>query len=169
MRVQAKTLPEVPLEMPAPPPRMVEVRELQEPPPNVSLPEDPGSNVPPRPRTITPVRPDPRPADARTETPEPPRAAEDAPRTPPAPTLQTTPTLQEGEAERRVRAQLAQATGDLNRINVQSLNSDARQQFDTAKRFVAQAEEALRTRNVVFAANLADKAAALAAQLSGGR
>ena len=66
-----------------------------------------------------------------------------------------------------MRAQLAQATGELNRINVQSLNADARQQFDTARRFVTQAEDALRSRNLVFAANLADKAVALAVQLSG--
>ena len=40
-------------------------------------------------------------------------------------------------------------------------------QYDTAKRFAVQAEESLQARNLVFASNLADKAAALAAQLLG--
>ena len=37
----------------------------------------------------------------------------------------------------------------------------------TAKRFIQQADEAMRTKNLVFARNLADKAAVLAAQLGG--
>jgi hypothetical protein len=36
-----------------------------------------------------------------------------------------------------------------------------------AKRLINQAEEAVRAKNLVFASNLADKAAALAAELSG--
>ena len=47
------------------------------------------------------------------------------------------------------------------------LNADAQTQYDTAKRFIRQAEDALRAKNLVFAKNLADKAAALAAQLAG--
>jgi hypothetical protein len=60
---------------------------------------------------------------------------------------------------------LTQASGGLNRINYQALNSDARTQYDTAKRFVAQAEEALRAKNLVFANNLAEKAVQLSVQL----
>ena len=163
LRGQAKTLPEVPLEVPAPPPRSVEVREPEE-PPIVSLPEEPVRSTPTLPRRPTPPRADSRP-EARPEVPEP-RPADDAARTPP-PTLQTTPAQQAGEAEQRIRLLLTQANADLNRIDMQALNADARQQFDTARRFVAQAEEALRTRNLVFATNLADKAAALAGQLAG--
>jgi hypothetical protein len=82
-------------------------------------------------------------------------------------TLQTTPISAEAEMERAVRGLLTRATGDLNRIDRRALNADARTQYDTAKRFVAQAEEALKSRNLVFATNLADKAATLAAQLAG--
>jgi hypothetical protein len=85
----------------------------------------------------------------------------------PAPTLQTTPAQREVEVERRIRTVIGQASMDLGRVDARSLNADARTQFDTARRFVAQAEEALRARNLVFASNLADKAATLAAQLSG--
>jgi hypothetical protein len=154
--------------MPEPPPRVVEVREPDMPPP-VSLPEEPVRNTPPRARQ-TPA--------AATDTPkvaEPPkiegpveiaRPADDAAK-PPATTLQTTPAQQEGEVERRIRTLLSTAMNVLNRINYQALNPDARTQYDTAKRFVIQAEEALHAKNLVFANNLADKAAALASQLGG--
>jgi hypothetical protein len=165
-RAQAKTMPDVPLEMPAPPERVVEVND-PETPPIISLPEEPVRNTPPRPRPAPPPRADVRPPDAaRPDTAtDGSKPAEDAARTPA--TLQTAPTEQEGELERRIRALLTQATTDLNRINVQALNTDARTQFDTAKRFVNQAEDALRTKNLVFASNLADKASVLAAQLAG--
>ena len=85
----------------------------------------------------------------------------------PPTTLQTTPTQQEGEQERRIRARLSQAASSLNRINYQALNTDGRMQYDTTKRLINQAEEAVRAKNLVFASSVADKAAALAAELSG--
>ena len=166
---RARTLVELPpLDMPSPPPRVV---ETSAPPqsPVVTLPDEPRTNV---------LRPSPEPtprADARkpAELPraeqtaaEPPRPFDDSARTPPT-TLQTAPAQREGEVERRVRVLIAQAFNDLNHVNYQALNADARNQYDTARRFAGQAEEALRTRNLVFASNLADKAAGLAAQLSG--
>jgi len=39
-------------------------------------------------------------------------------------------------------------------------------QYDTAKRFIQQAEDALKAKNFVFAEQLADKAATLAAALA---
>lgn len=158
-----------PLDMPAAPPRVVEVAEPQQ-PPVVALPEEPRTTVRPRPaapaqRADTPRNPDPPKADVIvTETPKP--AVDEPPKTPPT-TLQTTPTQREAEVERRVNSLIAQAMNDLNRVNYQALTSDARNQYDTAKRFATQAQEALRVRNLVFANNLADKAAALAAQLLG--
>ena len=74
---------------------------------------------------------------------------------------------EEAEVERRIRASLGQAVNDLNRIAYQTLDTDARLQHDTARRFISQAEDAIRARNLVFAASLADKAALLAAQLAG--
>jgi hypothetical protein len=166
---QASTLVELPpLDMPAAPPRIVEANEPQ-PPAVVSLPDEPATNLP---RPATPAQ---RPSDPQRPA-EPPKtdqivieqpAIPEPSRTPPPTTLQTTPTQREGEVERRVRIQVAQAMNDLNRVNYQALNVDARNQYDTAKRFATQAEDALRARNLVFASNLADKAAALAAQLLG--
>ena len=71
--------------------------------------------------------------------------------------------------ERGIRESLSRATSALNRIDYRVLNADAKTQYDTAKRWIRQADDALRTKNLVFAKNLADKAAALAAQLGGGR
>ena len=61
---------------------------------------------------------------------------------------------------------MTRASADLNRIDYRALNNDARTQYDTAKRFIQQAEDAIRMKNLPFAKNLADKAAVLATQLS---
>lgn len=164
---QAKTLADLPpLEMPAPPPRVVETIE---PPLEPSqLPEEPLTPLRPRP-TPSPRADNPRPPESPRPVPpsEPARTADDLPRQPPPTMLQTAPTQREAQVERRVRALIAQAAADLSRVNYQALNTDARNQYDMAKRFASQAEDAIRTRNLVFASNLADKAAALAAQLLG--
>jgi hypothetical protein len=165
---QAKTVAELPpLNMPAPPPRTVEATEPPQ-PPLVSLPDEQRPNLRPRPapaqRTETPRA---EPPKVEQSAPEPARQTDEPKTAQPPTTLQTTPAQREGEVERRIRVLVAQATNDLNRVNYQALNADARNQYDTAKRFVSQAEDALRSRNLVFASNLADKAAALAAQLLG--
>jgi hypothetical protein len=165
---QAKMQPELPpLDVPAPPPRVVEATEPVR-PPQIALPEGPPTNVrtqpqpPPRadvPRSTEPPKSDQPPA-------EPPRVVEE-PQKPSAPvtTLQTTPAQPEEAVQQRVEKLLSQASSDLDHVNIKALNKDARNQYDTARRFVSQAKEALRERNLVFASNLADKAAALAAQL----
>jgi hypothetical protein len=157
-----------PLDVPAPPPRDVAPSDTEAPPP-VSLVPEPAHSAPtltrPAPREQPradaprpePVKPEPAPS-------EPAKAAEE----PPKPTvLQTAPTLVEGEVERGIRASLAKATSELNRIDYRTLNGDARTQYDTAKRFISTAEEAMRVKNLVMAKNLAEKAATLAAQLGG--
>jgi type IV secretory pathway VirB10-like protein len=166
---QAKATPELPpLTMPPPPPRDVEPSEVDAPPP-VPLAAEPAHSTPTRPR---PAPPAPRPESPKVEPPkveappvEPPKAVEEPAR--PQTTLQTTPATAEGEVERGIRASLQRASSDLNRVDYRALNRDARTQYDTAKRFVAQADDAIRTKNLVFAKNLAEKAATIAAQLAG--
>lgn len=168
-RLQAKTVPAPPsLDTPEAPERVVEVVDPTT-PPIVSLPDEPA-----RPENLPRTRPPAPRADTRPAEPKPPEAPADAAKPEerpaaaiPAPSLQTTPAQQEGQVERRVRALIAQATADLSRTNFQALNADGRTQYDTARRFIFQADEALRGKNLVFATNLADKAAALAAQLAG--
>jgi hypothetical protein len=154
-----------PLDMPEPPPRVVEVHEPEAPPP-ISLPEEPVRNTPTRPRP-TPAADNPRPPQ-----PTPPETPADAAKpeelTPrPAPTLQTTPTQREEELERRIKGMLGQAMADLNRINYQNLSADGRSQYDLAKRFVSQADDALKAKNLAFASTVAEKAVTLAMQLAG--
>jgi len=174
IRTQAKTIPDAPLDMPAPPPREAEPSEAEAPAP-VPLVAEPARNNAARPRPVTPreqprteaPKPEPpKPEPPKIEPPpaEPPKPAEDPAR--PPTTLQTTPATAEGVVERGIRASLARATADLNRIDYRVLNADARTQYDTAKRFISQADGAIRSKNLLFAKNLADKAAALAAQLA---
>jgi hypothetical protein len=159
--------------MPPAPPREVEPNE-SEPPPPVSLPQEPARTPTPRPRpaptreTRSNEAPKPSEAAKPAEAPpviEPPKT-EEPPPTPP-PTLQTTPTTAEGEVERSIRAMLTRASNDLNRIDYRILNADGRTQYDTAKRFISQADAAISAKNLVFAKTVAEKAAALAAQLGG--
>jgi outer membrane biosynthesis protein TonB len=170
-RAHARTVPQQPdaaLEVPPPPDRNVEPAEVEAPPPPeppTPAPEAPRAQ-PPRPRPTPPREPRPTETPKPEPAPEPPKPAEEPPRTP-ASTLQTTPATAEGELERGVRATLTHASNELNRIDYRVLNADAKIQYDTAKRFVRQAEDAVKTKNLVFAKNLADKAATIADQLAG--
>jgi hypothetical protein len=171
-RAHAKTVPQQPdaaLDVPAPPDRDIKPAEVEAPPPPQPpepAPESPRAQ-PPRPRPA-PAREQPRPAEPKPEpaSTEPAKPAEEAPKPPPS-TLQTTPATAEGELERGVRATLTRAQNELNRIDYRVLNADAKLQYDTAKRFVRQADDAVKAKNLVFAKNLADKAATIADQLAG--
>ena len=154
-----------PLDVPAPPPRVVLPLAVEfEAPEPAPTPEDPRP-TPPRQRGAT------TPADA--PAPSGPTAVDEAPRQPSLPppasaTLQTTPAAEQGEVERAIRTTMARASAGLDRIDYRALNADARMQYNTARRFIEQAEEAIRIKNLPFAKNLADKADVLMTQLPGG-
>ncbi len=61
---------------------------------------------------------------------------------------------------------MAEAARDLDRTDYRALNAERRAQYDTARRFLQQADDALKVKNLVFAEQLADKAATLAAALT---
>lgn len=152
-----------PLETPPAPPRVVSSLIESEPTVTAAPPIE-GPSPRPTPDATRPVapreRPVPPPATAASETqvPAPPLPVDEPPRT-----LQTTPNA--GQAEQRIRGLLTSASRDLSKIDYRVLSVDAQAQYDTAKRFTEQADEALKTKNFVFAEQLADKAAAIAAQL----
>lgn len=159
-KARAATVPDgPPLQMPEPPQRVLAPVEE----PLVATTPAPEPEPPPvaatAPRATPPRPPEPRPQPA------PPAAAAPPPRTavdtrelrPASPATTVT--------ERSVREMLARATRDLGRVNYSRLSVDGRAQYEQSKRFSTQAEEALRQRNLVFAATLADKAATLAAEL----
>jgi outer membrane biosynthesis protein TonB len=167
----AKTKPIVvadgpPLAMPLPPTRVFAPPEepipVQAPPPDIAdaEPPKPAPRPPARPRTPAPA--------AEAAKPEPdaaPVAVSPAPE--PARELRAAPSAADATAERQVKELLARASRDLNRVDYRRLSNEGRSQYDQAKRFSEQAEQALKERNFVFASTLADKAAMLAAQLGG--
>ncbi len=155
--------------MPPPPPRLIAPVEA-EPLPSVAQPEEAPARQRPRPSTRPQTRSE-RPADPKAEPGAKSDPAAEAPHdeAPAADSPQLRP-VQSGDdvtVERRIREVLTQASGDLNRVDYGALGADAKAQYDTAKRFIQQANDALKTKNFVFAANLADKAATLAAVLLG--
>ena len=155
-RAKATSAP-VALEAPAPPPRVIVPPEPEIPKPPSPAPE-PESAAPRTPRR-SPVA-GPAKAEPKVESPRP------APQAPPATLEQKLPDSPV-EIVRKVREQLGQAQSDLRRVDYRALGTDGKSQYDTATRFIEQAEQALREKNLVFAAKVAEKAAGLAATLAG--
>jgi hypothetical protein len=65
----------------------------------------------------------------------------------------------------QTRDLMALAERDLDKVDEDDLSRAAREQYETAKRFLRLAGEALLVKNYVYARQLADNAATLAAQL----
>jgi hypothetical protein len=164
-KAQVSLEPPPPLSVPAAPPRII-----VPPDPTQAEPvEDPApAAIPVRPRA--PRANAPRPAEpAHTETAaKPPEASVEPPKpngpeTPPASTLELRPS--DGAGEANIRQQLKSATAELAKVQYPSLSNDMKAQFDTARRFITLAEQALTEQNLLFAATLADKAGAIAVLL----
>jgi hypothetical protein len=168
IKAQAKTAPDgPPLEMPAPPPRVIAPADE----PIVAAPAEPTE---PAPAPTSTTRKPPRRAQPSAEsTQKPVETAPPAelplPQAAPEPTNPTpAPTLRApGTAEKPVRDRLTEAQRDLARVDYAKLSPDGRNQYEQSKRFVQQAEQALKDQNFVFAQTLADKAANIAAELLG--
>lgn len=170
-------LPEAPaLDPPPPPPRVIAPLDLEETAPASAGVPDGSSRAgqPPRPgaRPASPAAREtpaagrggePPKTEAPKPDPEPVKPAEAAVEAP-APVHRLQP-LNEAEQERLIREHIAAAERDLSRVDYRRLGAPVRNQYDTAKRLVAQAKDALKSRNFVFADSLAEKAAAIAASL----
>jgi hypothetical protein len=161
-----------PLDVPPPPPRVIEPAPIPDPPP------EPVPDLPPAPAPAKPTRPaQPRPnsnnsAETKPETkPDTPPAEATTPAptapTPPAPQLRTPQTADGSEAEKNVRTTLDRAKGVLNTVPFNSLSNERKKGYNDAKAFIQAAEEALKQNNYVFAQSLATKAENLAHELSG--
>jgi type IV secretory pathway VirB10-like protein len=160
-RARANTEPVMPeLIPPTPPPRVVE-----------RMPDDPVPTIEPSPvdsALATPAKPPTRPIvkpELPKPEPEPVRAEPERPAnvTPPL-TLKPAPGVA-AQTEASIRGLLDGAHRNLQRVPYASLNADGRAQYDTARRFMAQADEALKANNLAFAGKLADKAATMASIL----
>lgn len=160
-KAQAVAAPVMPtLAPPDAPPRVV--AEYQPDPPLPAAPVSPDAVIPPARPPRPPRRDTPRPEAPADEPQGPPVAA---PATPPPPALALQMPGANAVADQSVRALLAQAARDLGRVDYQALDTDGRAQYETARRFMQQADDALNARNVMFAGKLADKAATMASVL----
>ena len=145
-----------PLDVPPVPPRVIvpDIEEVEPPAP------DPGAASRPAPQRNDPA---PKPPDKPVDPPKP--GVVDPPKPEEAPRVRTPQTANDEQADREVRAIMGRAQAMLQGVDYRGLGGAARQQYDTARRFIAQADNALKIRNYVFARNLADKAETLARQL----
>ena len=160
-KAQAESVPDgPPLQVPAPPEHVL---IPVEPPEDLAAAPQPEPPPPPAAPRTPAARPAPKPQ------PTPPVAVAPPTSQPPAdpPRELTAPSPASGANERSVRDLLTRASRDLNRVDYARLSTDGRTQYEQSKRFSEQAEQALKDRNLIFAATLADKAATLAAELLG--
>jgi hypothetical protein len=172
---RASSEPNVPpLVVPAPPPRTLP--PLEGGPIEAAVPTTPvDTEEPQQPQQRR--RSESRPAEARTDrsessrtegTPDasaPPADVQPVEPPPNAPALQLAPPGGIPQAEENVQRQLKKADQDLRKVDYAALAREAQAQYDTAKRFMLLANQALRDKNLVFAQTLADKAATLATVL----
>lgn len=157
------------LEVPQPPPRVVEPVTAEAPPtlePVADLP--PPTTTSPRPRSTasreTASREAPKP-EPKPETP-PPTESAPAPAPPnPAPQIRTP--ADNSETAKQVRDILDRANKGLSTVDYRVLSPQRKESYDTAKRFILQAEDAIKVSNFQFARYLADKAETLAKELQG--
>jgi len=149
--------PPSPLAAPAPPNRVIIPAVLPD-PVEPSTPPTPPPPTPSRP-PATSSRPPDRPAASTAA----PAQAAPEPASPPV-VLQTTSAP--GELDKQTRLQINTAKQNLDKINAKQLNSNAKAQYDMARGFIRQAEQALNAKNFLLARDLADKAAVLAKELA---
>ena len=167
-KTQAASVPDgPPLAVPAAPPRVLAPPADE---PLAENPPEPQPAAPPPPTNASqPARPRPRPATTATpaEEPKPVETPAAPPASTEAPVVRPVPPAVDAAAERRIREVMRRGTADLNRIDYQKLSVDGKAQYEAAKRFNEQAEQALKERNYIFATTVADKAALIATELQG--
>lgn len=172
---KASTTKHEPLQVPPAPPRVI--TPAPEPPEEATLPE-PVPALPratrPAPRETSPAKTEPRPVpDAPVQAPpETPAASTPVAAAPPTgaagpPELKTAGTPDDAKASRDVRDALDRAGKLLNSIDYRALSDASKLQYDMAKRFIEQSEDALKARNYVAAKLMAEKAETIGKELGG--
>jgi hypothetical protein len=163
---QAKSPADRPnLEVPPVPPRVIEARVVEPPPP------EPVEELPAVAQMPPLKRPQPPRDTAKVETKpaEPPPVveppAQSTPVAPPVPQLRIPGTVDGAEATRQIQDVIQRARKGLGSIDYKGLSTERRNQYDQAKAMVTQSEDALKGANFEFARNLADKADRLAKEL----
>jgi outer membrane biosynthesis protein TonB len=156
--------------VPAPPPRVIEPLPSTEAPslePVADLPAPP-TPPSPRPRQQPPrdqAKVEPKP-ESKPETPPETTTAPAATATP-VPPLRTGNTADGPEAVKQVREVMDRTNRMLGSIDYRNLGNERKANYDSARNFIKQAEEALKAGNTVFAKSLADNAERIAKELGG--
>jgi outer membrane biosynthesis protein TonB len=151
------------LVVPPVPPRTIEPPALVLPPP-VDPPADPApaTSTPASKPKSTPkneAKPEPKP-----ETP-PETTIATVPNPPPVAPLRTPTTPSGPEATRQIKDILARAENVLSRVDYQKLTADRRATYESAKSFIAQADEAIKKEDLTLARSFAERAENIAKQL----
>jgi hypothetical protein len=168
-RAQTQPVEHQPMAVPPVPPRVIEAMPAAVPEPLEPVAEMPTApSIPPRtrPPQRDPVRGtnDPK-SEAKPETP--PDPATSPPAAAPVPPLRPQGSADGPEMARQVRETLERAKKLLDSIDPRTLSNDRKVNYDTARDFINQAEDAIRQDKLVFAKNLADRAEQVARQLGG--
>ena len=173
-RSKAPDLPS--MNVPPPPPRVIEPAPEPLPEPVADLPVAPPSSTlgrgansrPPAPRPA-PQQETSKPADPKPVEP-PPAPQEPAPAqqaVQPAAQLRTPQTADTSNAEKGIRATLDRARGLLANVDYRLLNSERKKAYDDSQRFIKDSEDKLKEGNFVYAEAVAKKAETLAKELAG--
>lgn len=149
------------LEVPPPPPRIIEPVTVPEPEPEPAVEPPAASGAKPKPAP-PPVKPETKP-----DSPPEPATPPAAPPSQPPPQLRTPGMPSGAEAARQVQAILDRAAGMLKTVHYQGLSRERRNSYDTARRFMEEGERELKAHNYVLARELAEKAERLAKELQG--
>lgn len=164
-----------PMNVPPPPPRVIEPAPEPLPEPVAELPAAPpasptnrGTVRPPvsRPNPQTEPKPEPKPVEPPPPAPQDPAPVPQPPVQPNA-QLRTPQTADTSNAEKNVRATLDRARGLLANVDYRLLNSERKKAYDDSQRFIKESEEKLKEGNFVYAEAVAVKAERLAKELAG--
>jgi hypothetical protein len=161
------------MNVPVPPPRIIEpTPEPPSPEPVNELPAAPPSGAgaarPPRPSAPKPeTKAEAKPgAEAPPVTDPAPAPVTPAPAAPALPQLRTPQTADTSGAARNVQSTVERANTMLGGVDYGPLSNDRKKAYNNAKRFIRQAEDALKRGNFAFAQGVATKAETLARELS---
>ena len=164
----AKPVERPALEVPPPPPRVIAPLPLPGLPPVDFVPESPTNNSPSSPRSRAKSekpeasKPDQKPETPPTPTDPPPTVP---PQQPSTPALRIPESADNTQLQNQIRAQIATARGILDKTDYGPLKQPLKNAYDQAKNFVSEAEAALKTGNLVYAKEVAEKAERLAKEL----
>jgi hypothetical protein len=168
-RAQTQPVEHPPMAVPPVPPRIIEAPPVEPPPlePVAEMPSNPV--VPPRsrPPQRDPVKADPKVEAKPPDIPADPTTQPTAPATPPVPPLRPQGSAEGPEMARQVRETMGRATKMLDSIDIRTLSNERKANYDTARDFIKQAEDAITNGKLVFAKNLADRAEQVARELGG--